>query len=316
MTSPKPKHWIGWGGGTLLSLLTGLFAVFGPVAGPLERFSFDVPLPGHDTHAPTNAVLVYLDDHSFEELQQPLSRPLTRTYHAELVRRARADGARLIVFDLLFHDPDFTPAADQLFLRVMNERRDVVIASKQDVTDRGDLTVTSLLDPNPAYVQAAAAVGIASFDDDGDQGVRRLPRSPGGPLPTLSAAAMEVLGRPMDPVRPWHYLHYYGPSHRLPSVTYGDVMLGRVLPGFFRGKVVFVGVRSATTKAGAAGDMFVTPYTRDGQTGRSPGVSIHATAFLNLLHREWFTRAPGWVMGLLLLAFTALSAGLAVSYAR
>ena len=304
------KSWLGWGVGVLLTLFAGIFALLGPVAGPLERFSFDLPLPGHDTHTPTNAVLVYLDDKSMEELKQPFNRPLIRTFHAELLERLRRDGARLIVFDFLFHDPDPTPAADAAFLAAIGQRRDVVIASKQNATEEGTLRTDEPVEPLPTYQQAAAAVGMAKFDVDGDQGVRRLPRSADAVALTLAAAALQALGTPVPTVRSWYYLHYFGPPHRLPSVLYADALMGRVQPDFFRDKVVFVGFRSATSKAGASGDMFVTPFTRDGHTGLSPGVSIHATAFLNLMHQEWFTRAPGWVTGLLLLALVAGAAGL------
>jgi adenylate cyclase len=305
------RGWIGWGGGTFLALITGLFAVLGPVAGALERFSFDVPLPGHDTHAPTNAVLVYLDGPSFQALGQPMNRPLPRTFHAEVVRRIRADGGRLVVFDLLFHDPDLTPAWDAAFLRVLGERRDVVLAAKREISDQGVLKVDELLEPHPAYVQVAAGVGTATFDQDGDQGVRQLPLVKADRSLPLAAAALKVLGRPVPAVGHRQYLHYYGAPNRLPSVTYASLLQGGVTNGFFRGKVAFVGRRSATTATGAGGDMFVTPYTRDGHSGESPGVSIHATAFLNLLYQDWFTRAPGWVMGVLLLLFAGLSAGLA-----
>lgn len=301
--------------GLALTFITGIVLVLGPLNGPLERFSFDIPLSGHDTHSPTEALLVYLDQTSYQELGNDLNKPFSRLRHAQLITALQRDGAAVVVFDFLFHDPDPDPKADAALLEAMRRwPRHVVIGTLHSATEQGELKTMDPAEPLPAYRQAAV-VGNAQLAYEGDRGVRRLPltlETLDGPVPSLAAAALSLLTPKVPEVRSWYYLHYYGPPHRLPGIRYSDVLLGRVPPGYFRGKAVFVGARQSTSAAGVSGDMFVTPFTRDGRTGESPGVSLHATAFLNLLHHEWYSRAPGWVMGLLLLLFAGgAGAGLA-----
>jgi hypothetical protein len=63
---------------------------------------------------------------------------------------------------------------------------------------------------------------------------------------------------------------------------------GTLPTNYFSGKVVFVGMGKFATTLGTSTDHFATPCTRwSGDT--TQGVEIQATAFLNLMHREWLT---------------------------
>ena len=49
--------------------------------------------------------VVYMDNPSHDELHQPENAPWDRSLHAKLVEQLTAQGARTIVFDILFTEP-------------------------------------------------------------------------------------------------------------------------------------------------------------------------------------------------------------------
>src|SRR5881296_219161 len=81
---------LGWG------LLTFTFGW------PLISKSYVLLLALRGDMATRDAVIVYLDEVSFETLKQPLNAPWDRTLHARLVERLTAAGARAVVFDIIF----------------------------------------------------------------------------------------------------------------------------------------------------------------------------------------------------------------------
>lgn len=304
------QAWFGWVVGIVLTFFGGLVVVFGPAQPALDRWSFDLPLPNHDSHRPDEAAVVYLRDQDYTALGQPLGQPLNRTNHVALVRALREAGARLIVFDFLFFNPK--PEEDPAFLATLKERRDVVIAA-EETDGKWQLPLESY--------RSNAALGHATFTPDSkyyldaDGVKRKLPGSSltddGLEVLSLAGAALQLLGSNVPPVGPRDYLHYYGPPEKLPAAYYTNVLNREVTPGFFSNKIVFVGFHNTTTSGGANTDMHPTPYTLAGHAGRAAGVTIHATAFLNLLHHEWFRRAPSYLVTLLfLLVAVVAGAGL------
>jgi adenylate cyclase len=66
---------------------------------------------------------------------------------------------------------------------------------------------------------------------------------------------------------------------------------------FFKDQYVFIGALAPTRFK----DYFDTPF------GNTPGVEVQATAFENLINREWLRPAPGWVPPLLAILFGLLA---------
>jgi adenylate cyclase len=71
------------------------------------------------------------------------------------------------------------------------------------------------------------------------------------------------------------YFDFYGPPKTIRTVSYSDVVTGKV--NDLAGKIVFVGQTSRRQ-----GDSFLTPFT-DSSSGRMVGVEVMATQFGNLL---------------------------------
>jgi adenylate cyclase len=132
-----------------------------------------------------------------------------------------------------------------------------------------------------------------------------------GDRPSLALAAYEVAtGDGSLRAEGQRLINYYGPSRTVRTVSLYQALEPRehLPPGFFQGKVVFVGA-SLVAAAGPteAKDSFRTPY-RGGTRGNTFGAEIHATIAANLLEGRRVSAAPMSVSVLLLvgLPFAAM----------
>ena len=327
MTAWKARVRQRWQGAALSAAFTlalGLILFFSPALGRKAVFlSYDIPFALRQVQAPTNVVVVYLDENSIETLGQPLTSALPRSFHARLVQRLQEAGAAAVVFDFLFTDPGPKPAPgeksdDQKFADAIKAHGKVVLGGMW--ATNAALLQQSVASPIRVLREAAAAWGLAQFD--------RFDYAALGPrehldliddLPSLPWATAKVMEAPVTKtssqaaVRRW--INYYGPPDSLPHVSYADVYEGTIPPGFrpnyLRGKVVFIGSRQSAGLTGAAKDEFPTAFTW--QRGvQAPGAEIHAMVFLNLLRQDWLTRLPGW-LEMMLIVLTGLGAGFGLS---
>ena len=98
------RWWIG-GLVSVLTALAGVTLLHFPIGGGLTRSSFDIPFALRSDLTVTNIAIVYLDEASHRELDQPMTAPWDRALHAKLIEQLTAQGAKAIVFDILFTDP-------------------------------------------------------------------------------------------------------------------------------------------------------------------------------------------------------------------
>ncbi|HEX3988022.1 MAG TPA: CHASE2 domain-containing protein, partial [Verrucomicrobiae bacterium] len=137
--------------GTVLTVAAGYICLTTPLGDGLVNKSYDLPFQFRDVTRPydqqpdsifqvylqklggwigaTNklpdeAVAVYLDDKSNERLKQDYLKPWNREYYAKLVKRCTADGAKAVVFDIVFSNPTDTNA-DKQFADAMLENGNV-----------------------------------------------------------------------------------------------------------------------------------------------------------------------------------------------
>lgn len=256
-----------------------------------------------DGTAPAEPVIVAIDERSLSELGRFPTWP--RSYHAAVVDRLNAAGARAIGFDLLFPEAD-RPAEDNALVRAIRHSGRVVLGTFRGDDGTGDLT--GLV---PEFAAAARAVGHVHVDPDPDGIVRRvrlLVDANGSRRPALGAAVARVAGAiDMDTIATAaggdFLLDYVGPPGTFLRVPYADVLAGRVDPNLFRGRAVLVGA----TAAGLM-DVVATPFP-----GAMPGVEVHATLAYDLLTGRALHRAGapvGLLTGLLLAVLAAMAFGM------
>ena len=98
--------------GCLLAIAAGFACLRYSFAEPLTRTSYDLPFVWRtnlDTH---EIVLVYLDEESAKQLNQPIDDVWNRTLHVPLLDRLTRDGARLVFYDIVFDTPSPDPSKD------------------------------------------------------------------------------------------------------------------------------------------------------------------------------------------------------------
>lgn len=311
------RRWIAAAICAALSIVAGLLLWLPQIGGGLARFSFDFLSVMNPPDVPPEAVVVYLDDESHKVLEQPPNAPWDRSLHARLVHRLNDDGAKLIVFDIIFDSPGPKPEADDALVRALAARTNVVLCGEYVQGLRTGQSAVDLVNPPLEKLAAVArGWGTSELPVDPDFGVRRHPVEDES-APPLSVAAGQAYDAGStrkarrDATQKW--LRYYGQPHSLPSVSYHQALFPDGTPkGFFRDKVVFVGARQASGFSGSGKDTFRTPFTAVDE-GFTSGVEIQATAFLNLVRGEWLARLPAFAeLILLLLLGAAAGWGLAM----
>ena len=246
----------------LLTLLRGAYTMRA-----LENKTLDARFRAfHDpARADTNIVIVDLDNYSLRLLGPELGRP---PWPRDTWRRAVAflssGGARAIVFDFAFPEPDLLrPADDSGFAAASREAGTVVQAMTIQAIAGTDSA--GIERPIPLLADAARGIGVINFTPDPIDGtLRRTPlryRVGDRVYPALGVAAVmaadSAVAVPADTAAA--IVNWRGPYRDVGSAhpeTYRIVPLAAVIKGFdqlrsgetpaldpgtFRGKIVFVG---------------------------------------------------------------------------
>ena len=265
-------------------------------ATPLERASYDLPFRWR---TPVNTdrneiVLVYIDAESAEQLHQPINEIWDRSLHLRLLERLTKDGARLILYDIIFDTASANPAMDEAFAEALRRFGHAVLAGGMEIIQpRGGVKQERIIAPIDIFRKAAAGWGIMVFRPvDADYVVRQI--YSGGEVPTGTWRAAEVLGAPVTKTQPHgestRWINYYGPPGQLTSINLAQALDTSRLPaGFFKDKVVMLGGWQIGGPGHNGLDEFATPSS-DGIPKLAQGLEVHATILLNYLRSEWLTR--------------------------
>ena len=303
----------------LLSMLVGVVLLYSPISGGgLVRLSYDLPFALRGDVAVTNVAIVYLDEASHRELNQPMTAPWDRSLHAKLIEQLTAFGARAIVFDILFTDPSGSAAADEKLAAAIQKSGHIFLAGNFQNRETTPGAVGSWEElPYEPFRNVAAGWGNVNFKADPDYGIRTFfptcyEISGQKTVPWLPGAVAQFAGVAVDVVHPpgieARWLNYYGPPGTLPGISYFNALTpDGPPPGFFKDKIVFVGGQMSADFSGKGKDEFLSPYAYWGG-GFSPGVEIHATATLNLLRGDWLSRLP-FAVEIALVVVVAMLAG-------
>ena len=260
----------------VLSRWAVAFAVFLAVAaldvlgvmGPLDRALMDLRFQQLSRPASGDLVIVQIDPHSMRELEVW---PWPRAYHARLIDRLIAAGAREVAVDI-----DFSARGgregDALLAGALERAQGRVIlpAFRQAVAPEAkDLRIFDTM-PRPAF-RTHVQLGSVNVSPAPDGLIRRIAdvhRVGSENLPALFAllaGASSIEGRTF-------YIDYGIDPNSIPRVSYVDVLRGAVPPEVLAGKAVIVG-----TTAAELGDSLPTPVYRS-----MSGPALQAMAFESL----------------------------------
>ncbi len=276
--------------GAFLTIALGVFLAFSRLGGGLVVLSYDLRFLFKEPTCPQEAVIIYLDWKTCQELRQD-PKSFDRALHAQLLDRLTADQARLVVFDIVFEKAGVSKADAELARAIKASGR-VVLAAAQDLEARPEVKVSGLISPTEQFRSVAAAWGIAALEQDSI--IRKvIPVSALGSNLAWTAAALAKDPAPQAAPAPGEvrWLDYYGPQGTIPNISFCEAKDQPV--GFFRDKVVFVGGRPRTPHLFDQVEEFQTPLSRWGGA-YFPGVEILTTAFLNLYRGECLARLAQW----------------------
>jgi len=279
--------------GAVLTASVGWFFQTFKVGAGMRNTSYDLLLKWRGEVRTSEAVVVYMDEESHKQLNQPLNAPWSRKLHARLVDRLAKAGAKAIVFDIIFSDPD--PASDPEFAAAMKRFGGVILGADAVPGPDGSIKIDRACDE---LLDAAADFGSVERIPDSDLVIRRHTLrgdSPIGVLSWVTAQFVEcdVVSQPggENQIR---YLNYYGRPNVLPHMSYYEVLQAE--PDADLGvsnKVVYVGAKILTKFAGGRKDEYPSPFAFfEKSPVFMPGVEIQATEFTNLARQDWVRRLP------------------------
>lgn len=354
MHQPKQSSWIPspsgrWTGAWVTLTLTALFAVlswvsFEPIDAMGKRiydtyFTLRGPLP-----VPDSVVVAAIDEASIRKLGHW---PWTRARLAELVRRLDHAGAALIVFDIVWSEPqqgdDELAAAMAASGRTIlplafsfedSERppvRDpdlhrsafVAVEQAERFARHAPIHTNGLLPPIPALRNAAQALGSIQVFPDNDGIFRWEPlllEYDGSLYPSLGLiSAASYLGRWVDDLTVVATAGVHLDSERyVPTDTWGRTLIPYYGAGGSFSYYSVADVFSGTVgKEQLAGKVVVVGATAVGLHDQistplaalMPGVEKQATMIAALIEGRSLDRAPRWVELLALIAIGILVAG-------
>ena len=297
----------------LISAGVGLFVLtlwLTGVLGGLENKSMDMRfnLRGDIEHSSSIAI-VCADEESIANLGRW---PWPRSVHAKLVDRLTKAGAKSIVFDVLFLEPDLDrPEADRVFARAIRRSGRVTLGAYfQKTTSEGNPTELSL--PTGVLLEDSQ-FGFTNIVPEMDGVTRRVPlmnEYNGKTIPSLGLSGLsQLLGKtPSEILREYKIplndynemlINYSGGFQSFPYYSFHKVLEGKVADQEFKDKIVLIG----GTAAGLF-DFKAIPFAQV-----YPGVEVHANAMSNILLRNYLIPWPWYITFFIILCF-ALSSGL------
>ncbi|MGH7484634.1 MAG: CHASE2 domain-containing protein, partial [bacterium] len=266
--------------------------------------------------ASDSLLLVEIDDATLARYGSIESWP--RSLHAQAVDQLRVDGARVVVYDIIFADPK---EGDEE-LRAAMQRTLVVlpVAGVHSILSTAPPQFDTITSPTNQLASASAGLGNANVFVNNNGVARNVPativssagstypalaavaadrylRAVSGPLPFAQRGRLRYAGReaPLESNSKLR-IAFAGNLQQFHSVSFLDLLSGTVPQGVVQGKLVIIGLTAA-----GAGDHYDTP------AGRMAGVTLQANVIDMLLKRRFLVEVPlGFILPVGLAAAAAI----------
>jgi serine/threonine protein kinase len=280
---------------TVLFVLLAIPLSLTDMASRFELLQLDTLFKYRGTQSPASDVaIIAIDEPSYLNLKVPMGDAWPRALHTKLLERLSRNGAKRIVFDVLFVAPSGDLAADASFAEALRLTPTVLGASiglTQQSTANGSFTLEQMTRPLDLFEKHSVGIGVVDFPQTYGR-IRSFytERSPLFPdVPSLAEVAADgVIDK--DAVKPVgrDVINYYGPAASIPRFSYHDVIADeeRIPSVAFKDKIVFVGLNLRSRTGPSQREAFENPFD-----SRVFGTEIHATATSNLIKQDWIRRA-------------------------
>ena len=256
---------------------------------------------------PDGVVMVYMDEESHRELNQPYDMGWDRAVHAQLLNKLTDDGVKAVAYDIVFSGAHpKNPNGDYEFAKAIKRNGKVILGAELMIDSvSGGSTFSRAYDP--LFDAAACPLGIVQVYADQDFMVRKHLHVPPSPeeieQSSLSWETARLVAVPITTNSAERFkdrwLNYYGPPGTIQWISFHSAL--NTPGGYFSNKVVFVGAFLKTVYSGQRKDEYITPYSGKGRF--APGVDIQATQFLNLYRGDWLERLGEKIEEIILIIF-------------
>ncbi len=298
-----------------MAFLISLGISFSPIGKSLDTFFYDALFFFRGRISPPeDIVIVSIDEASFGVMKHQW--PWPRSIHARLIDTLYEAGAKTVALDLIFSEAS-NPEEDRVFWESVSRHASLILGADIQRIDDGAFSQETLVTPHPSLMAPQTLIGSINLPVDQGGFLRGIPSGEKRPLP-LSVMAVQAFSEEKKTVCPplgWK-INYLGPSRTLKTISYYQALEPEthLPPGFFKGKLVFIGFSTQNTSdiENTHPDHFPVPFTR-WEGGYMPGVEIHATIAQNLLQETYIRPIP--FSGLILIS-TLLPAGMGVLFFR
>ena len=193
---------------SLIAAIAGALFSWYVFFGPLQKINIDT-LNNFQANGESSGevVIVGIDEVSFSSLE--MQWPWPREVHGALIDRLMEEGARQVVFDVVFSEPS-NEESDNLFAQSISAAKRIVLASDLSERDDGFISGTVEVRPIELFEEYGALVGLAGVDVDSDLVVRFHPPYAN----TLSSVAAGL--NDIDIEEKTRIVKYIGPDHSFP----------------------------------------------------------------------------------------------------
>lgn len=258
----------------------------------LETKAYDLLLLFKYLLSPTrvNEIVIVKIDNDF--LREVGKWPLKRSFYGEAIEQLNSEGARAIGIDVSFAAESPDVIEDKALAETLAKYNNVVLPVEMKLKlVRGlnyeVLEVVDVIKPLETLAENAVT-GHINFIPDRDGVIRKLPvtfKLNQREYHSFSYQLTYTAGYKISEFRDKNIiLNFLGPSGTIPWVSLKDLFEGNYLPGFFKDKIVLIGV-----DVSGLGDKFMTPFSR---YGFLTGVELHGQAIYNLIHGNYLRPLP------------------------
>ncbi|UTW46131.1 CHASE2 domain-containing protein [bacterium SCSIO 12696] len=281
----------------IAALLTFLFQWLGWQK-TLDNVIYDTAVSIFRAETPQDIIIVAVDEKTLLELGQW---PLPRDHHVRLLQQLSSSGVALVGMDILFAEPSQDTLADQRLAEQIQASAPVVLPVYIEAFESSGRYLEVM--PMASLVAAASALGHVQvvIDDDGKSRAVFLKHIlEGQQQPHFSVSIQQLVGgknlslpglNTVDTsqaaagfVRSHkNYIPLTGEAGSFPSVSYVDVLKGRIPAQALKDKIVLVGVIAQGL------DRIATSL------GSMPGVEVNANILNGLRSGQLVTPATRWL---------------------
>ncbi|MDR0251404.1 MAG: CHASE2 domain-containing protein [Burkholderiales bacterium] len=283
-----PRLYIEWALFVVVALTFCGIALYNQWFWRVNYTLYDAALQQFHRPPPDDIVILAIDDNDISRIGQW---PWPREIHTRAVDRLTEAGARAVLIDILFNEPDRqTLEIDEILADAIRRNGRVVLPLIHAKTHNGSREYL----PIPLLTHAAAALGHIHSEVDLDGIVRSTylfeglgeARWPHASLALLTLTDPQIASRYPGTRAPepffrgadawqrqnWFHIPFFGPPGHFKSYSYARWAAGEIPLDAVRDRIVFIG-----TTATGLGDAHPTPVS--GFSRPMPGVEISAHTF-------------------------------------